>query len=133
MLLNILLLHDFIGIFFVLKFVSSTVFNFSFTKTNILAHILATVKLRGKHRGSSYSSCSHMCLALSIINITVGIVYSVCLGKCIMMYIHHYNITALKILCVPLVHLPPSHNHWSLCLHNCAFRECHIDFHFIYI
>ena len=74
-----------------------------------------------------------MWLALSIINITVGVVYSVCLGKCIMTYIHHYNIIALKILCVPLVHLPPSHNHGSLYLHNCAFWECHRLSFYIYI
>ena len=43
--------------FFVLKFVSSTVFRFSFIKTDILVHFLAAVKLRGKRRGSSYSPC----------------------------------------------------------------------------
>ena len=94
--------------FYVLKFVSSIVFSFSFFKTIILEQFLATIELRGKYRDFSYSPCSHMYSAFSIINITLGVVHAACLDKCIMTYIHHYNITTLKILCAPPVHLPPS-------------------------
>ena len=78
--------------------------------------------------------CSHQ-KSIVPLAFTPG-VHSTGLDKCIMRCSHHYNIkhsifTALKILCVPPVHLSlpptPRNNNWSFYhLHSFPFPECRI-------
>lgn len=74
-----------------------------------MVHLLPQMNLHWLIPPNHLESLSHFKAQLSV-------VYSVSLGKCIVLYSHYYTEyhTSLKILCALPIYLHSSGNHWSL-------------------